>query len=191
MVANLRNILLGILGFACTADIAVAAAHSVPRCRGNPGVIGRCYWVRGEFSLSGDSLFIVDRDDNGAWVVIRGARGLHGAGPVQDDGPRNLEMSFDRAVKAKGSIGGAFVRGDFEVCPIPNDGSFPEQKFACIQTATNLRPVSPHRMSPARKRNFDQGIASGAYIPSQYQGHIGVADAKGRRTRNYFALKGR
>lgn len=43
----------------------------------------------------------------------------------------------------------------------------------------------------AAPSSWKKGFANGAYVPSQYQGHIGVADPQGHRTRNYFALKGR
>ena len=147
------------LSCAAAAPGTATAAHE-PRCRGNPGVIGRCYWIRGEFALSADSLFIVDRDDNGRWVVIRNAQNTRGGGPVAHAVPHNLELSYDSAISRAGSLGGAQVRGDFEVCPIANQGWFADQAFACIQSATHLRRVSPNWMSPAQKRLHDQFAAS-------------------------------
>ncbi|HEY5410411.1 MAG TPA: hypothetical protein VIJ94_06765 [Caulobacteraceae bacterium] len=159
MVAKVRAILLATLMFAVTTGFAARAAPPVPRCLGNPGVTGRCYWIRGEFALSADSLFIVERDDNGRWVVIRNAQVIHGAGPVDYAVPHNLEMSYSNAVNHAGSAAGAAVRGDFEVCPIPNQGRFADQAFACIQSATHLRRISPNWMSPAQKRLHDQSVA--------------------------------
>ncbi len=152
--------LCAVAWLSCAAAAPGTATAAEPRCRGNPGVIGRCYWIRGEFALSADSLFIVDRDDNGRWVVIRNAHNSRGGGPVDHAVPRNLEMSYNNAVSRTGSVGGVRVRGDFEVCPIPNQGWFADQAFACIQSATHLRRVSPNWMSPAQKRLHDQFAAS-------------------------------
>jgi hypothetical protein len=152
----LRGVLLGAVGLMCSLDVSARAAPREPRCRGNPGVTGRCYWIRGEFTLSADSLFIVDRDDNGRWVVIRNARIHRPDWPVDDAVPSNLARLYSRVVNDAGLRG--TVRGDFEVCPIPKQG-FADTAYACIQTATHLRRISPDWMSPAQKRLHDRAVA--------------------------------
>jgi hypothetical protein len=159
MKANGGLVMAAVLALVYSAGFtATAATAHLPRCRGNPRLIGRCYWIRGEFSLSADSLFIIDRDDNGRWVIIRNARLVRGAGPVDYAVPRNLQTAFQIATNSAGSMGGAAVRGDFEVCPIPKDG-IAESAYACIETAKHLRRISPNWMSPAQKRLHDQSEA--------------------------------
>ena len=81
-------------GLLCVAAVSTSSASArEPRCRGNPGVTGRCYWIRGEFLLSADSLFIVDRDDNGRWVIIRNARVIEATGRSTTPGPTTWTCS--------------------------------------------------------------------------------------------------
>ena len=155
MNRRLGRVLLTAFGLMGFLVVSARAAPPEPRCRGNPGVIGRCYWIRGEFTISADSLFIVDRDDNGRWVIIRNARVRRSDWPVDNAVPSNLGQFYTRVVEAAGSVGGAAVRGDFEVCPIPKQDRA-ETAYACIQSATHLRRVSVHWMSPAQKKLYDQ-----------------------------------
>ena len=145
-------------GFLCVAALLASAASArEARCRSNSGVTGRCYWIR-EFALSADSLFIVDRDDNGRWVIIRNARIHRSDWPVDDAVPHNLDLFYNKAADVAG-LGGATVRGDFEVCPIPKQG-LADTAYACIQTATHLKRVSRDWMSPAQKRRHDRAVAA-------------------------------
>lgn len=157
MKRELTWVSLTVFWLFCCLGFAAHAAPVEPRCRGNPGLIGRCYWIRGEFALSADSLFIIDRDDNGRWVIIRNARVHRGFWPVDNALPHNLERAFSRASEVDGA-GAAQVRGDYEVCPIPKQDRA-DTAYACIETASHLRRVPRGWMSPAQKKLHDRAVA--------------------------------
>lgn len=115
---------------------ATAAPAREPRCRGNSGLIGRCYRIRGLYALSSDSAMIVVRDDTGRRVIIRGAHHRQSAEPS------NLIRFATKIVRDTGDISLVDVHGDFEVCRARQDG-FVKGAYACIQSAINLKRVSP------------------------------------------------
>lgn len=100
-------------------------------CKGNPGLSGECYTVQGTVSLSGDSGFVLGRDDTSRALVVGAAPNSKGYWPV------DLTRAMDKAQKQTG-FASARVHGTYEVCPIPAE--VPERQYVCIQSATRLRP---------------------------------------------------
>ena len=100
-------------------------------CKGNPRLTGQCFTVQGTVSLSGDSGFVLGRDDTGRSLVIGSAPNSKG------DWPTNLTRTMERAQKQTG-FASAWVHGDYEVCPIPSEVL--ERQYVCIQSAIRLRP---------------------------------------------------
>ncbi len=142
------------LALACIVGVsAIAAPVHEPRCRGNSALIGQCYWIRGVYALSADAAMIIERDDNGRWVIIRGAHHRRSAEPG------NLIRFATKMVRDTGYMSLVNVHGVYEVCPVPQDGAI-EGAYACIQSATRLRRVSPDWVSPARKRLHDRDAAA-------------------------------
>lgn len=94
-------------------------------CKGSPRLIGKCYSVRGEVSLSADRGFVLGRDDTGRALVVQG------------DWPDNLNIAMGEAQRRTGFVS-AWVHGTYEVCPIQPEE--PENEYVCIQSATGLRP---------------------------------------------------
>ncbi len=140
---------------------AGAAARLDLGCRGNPGLIGRCYCVRGTMNLSADSGLILTRDDTGRAVVLWKAPNSRGRWPS------NLTTTHLKAQRDTGFVS-AWVHGDFEVCPVPTDRrDRPDLHFVCVEAATHLRGERPGDTWPghgakaaaAEKKRDDQAAA--------------------------------
>ena len=88
---------------------------------------------------------IVERDDTGRWVIIRGAHHRRSAEPS------NLIRFATKIVRDTGDISLVHVHGEFEVCPVPQDG-YIKGNYACIQSAVHLERVPPDWKSAAKKK---------------------------------------
>ena len=121
--------LVSVLLASVAALVPAEAAGGASGCKGNPGLVGRCYWVRGTVSLSADRGIVIGRDDHRPALVIGNAPG------TQRDMPTSMYKALDRAHRDTGFIS-AWVHGDFEVCPIPPD--VPELDYACVNSAAHL-----------------------------------------------------
>ena len=110
-------------------------------CKGNPHAVGRCVWVHGTYSLSGDNGFVLglDKDYRGVPFRVLPVRDP----PGSDQGePDNLDSTLDKAQRRLGHIS-VDIHGLFEVCPMPAKynqiGSGP---YVCIDKARHLSTVT-------------------------------------------------
>lgn len=134
MNIGLSNAMLVVGVLACVGAPARAAAPRDAGCRGNPGLTGQCYWLRGTVELSFDRGYVLGRDDSYRVVIITNAPNS------EKDVPSNLMHVMDQAVKNVSSAS-AWVHGTFEVCPIPTRRpDLTYEHFVCIQSAVHLRP---------------------------------------------------
>jgi hypothetical protein len=113
--------------------VACAPAAPVPRCKGNPGLVGQCYAVQGTLNPSADAAYVLWPDDTDRRAIkVRPA-------PNSDrDWPANVDRAL---MESEEEIGFAmrWVHGSFAVCPTPSGTpDDPENPFGCIEAADNL-----------------------------------------------------
>jgi len=126
----------GVILMSLVLQSPVSARANDPGCKDNPGLVGRCYAIVGDFNLSADAAMVVWPDDSAHRPVkVRAAPGS------TRDVPENLNRTMARAWSEHGPT--AQVHGDFVLCPVPPaDPADPDPLFACIETASGLTTVA-------------------------------------------------
>jgi hypothetical protein len=106
--------------------VAIPTFAAQAKCKGNPKVIGACYFVHGRVNLGADTVRLR------LWRV--GTKRILGvaAGPSTDDAgdpifPQNLRFESEDET----------IYGDFEVCPFTREREGAMQ-FVCIESASHL-----------------------------------------------------
>jgi hypothetical protein len=122
--------------------LGIAAVCSQTRagdlgCKGNPHLIGRCYWVSATFGISADNADALWLDKSGRAVPIRNAFGS------ERSEPDNLLKALGQAQRKAGSLN-VEIHGQFEVCPIPAEPNrYDLKRYVCINAAQHLSMVQP------------------------------------------------
>src|SRR5580704_17302129 len=94
-------------------------------CKANPALLGRCYLVQGKITVDPGIEAVFNRDDSKSRLIIRPAPGSTKALPDNvQDAFRNYRV--------------VSVHGSYEVCPIPSQPPFESQRFACVNSASDL-----------------------------------------------------
>lgn len=111
----------------------IGAPATSRRSGGSLHPVGQCYRVAGTVSLSGDSGFVLGRDDTGRALTVSSVPG--------SDWPQNLSGALTRAQKQTG-FASAQVHGTFEVCPVRFEGA-EDRDYIRITAASRLRAERP------------------------------------------------
>jgi hypothetical protein len=113
------------------AALALAAAFPAlaaqdAGCKGNPGLTGRCYEQWGSIGLTADAALALGPATSGERrLLVRAAPGS------EHDIPLNVSDALWDDLQAS-------VAGQFEVCPVPRDPSYPDEQAICVE-----RSISP------------------------------------------------